>query len=53
MLQYKILDRQIKICLIESYSKVYVGKYLPDTFHIEDSVKQRDALAPVLSSAAL
>jgi hypothetical protein len=43
----------IKMCLIETYSKVRIGKYLPDTFPIQNGLKQVDALPPLLFNFAL
>ena len=39
---------QIKICLNETYSRVWVGKYLSYMFHIKNGLKQGDALLPLL-----
>jgi hypothetical protein len=41
------LVRPIKICLNETYSKVRIGKYLSDTFPIQNGLKQGDALSPL------
>jgi hypothetical protein len=38
------LDRLIKVCLSETYNKVRVGKYLSQSFPIEDGLKQDDVL---------
>jgi hypothetical protein len=38
------LVRLIKMYLSESYSKVRIGKYLSDTFPIQNSLEERDAL---------
>jgi hypothetical protein len=46
------LVRLIKICLNEAYNKVYIGKYLSDTFPIQNGLKQ-DALSPLLSNFTL
>ena len=43
----------IKMCLNETYSKVRVGKYLSDKFPIQNGLKQRDALSPLLFNFAL
>jgi hypothetical protein len=43
----------IEICLNETYSKVNVGKLLSDKFPIQNGLKQRDALSPLLFSFAL
>jgi hypothetical protein len=47
------LVRLIKMCLNETYSKVRTGKYLSDTFPIQNGLKQRDALSPLLFIVAL
>jgi hypothetical protein len=39
--------------LNETYSKVGIGKYVPDTFPIQNGLKQGDALSPLLFSFAL
>jgi len=36
----KKLIRLIKICLNETYSKIRVGKYLSDTYPIQNGLKQ-------------
>jgi hypothetical protein len=43
----------IKMCLNETYSKLCVGKYLSDVFPIQNSLKQGDALWPLLFNIAL
>jgi hypothetical protein len=40
----KKLVRLIKMCLNETYSKVRVGKLLPDKFPIQNGLKQGDAI---------
>jgi hypothetical protein len=40
--------RLIKMCLIETYSKVRMGKHLSDGFPIQNGLKQGDALSPLL-----
>jgi hypothetical protein len=47
------LVRLIKMCLNETYSKVRIGKHLPDSFLIENGLKQGDALSPLLFNFAL
>jgi hypothetical protein len=47
------LVRLIKMCLSEAYSKVHIGKHLSDSFPIQNSLKQRDALSPLLFDFAL
>jgi hypothetical protein len=44
----KKLVRLIKMRLNETYSKVRVGKLLSDKFHIQNGLKQGDALPPLL-----
>jgi hypothetical protein len=39
--------------LNETSSKVRVGKLLSDTFHIQNGLKQGDALSPLLFNFAL
>ena len=46
----KKLVRLIKICLNETYSRVWVGKNLSDMFPIRNGLKQGDALSPLLST---
>jgi hypothetical protein len=38
-------DRLIKMCLNKMYSKVRIGKPLPESFHIQNGLKQGDALS--------
>jgi hypothetical protein len=40
------------MCLNETYSKIRIGKYLSDTFPIQNGLKQ-DALSPLLFNFAL
>jgi hypothetical protein len=49
----KNLVRLIKMCLNETYSKIRVGKLFSDTFPIQNGLKQRNALSPLLFSFAL
>jgi hypothetical protein len=49
----KKLVRLIKMCLNETYSKMRVGKLLPDKFPIQNGLKQGDALSPLLFNFAL
>jgi sorting nexin-29 len=49
----KKLVRLIKMCLNEPYSKVRVGKLLPDKFPIQNGLKQGDDLSPLLFNFAL
>jgi len=39
--------------LNKAYSKVRIGKYLPDAFRVQNDVKQGDALSPLLFNFAL
>jgi retron-type reverse transcriptase len=41
------------MCLNETYSKVRIGKHLPDSFPIQNGLKQGDALSPLLFNFAL
>jgi hypothetical protein len=43
----------IKMYLNETYSKVRIGKYLSDSFPIQNGLKQVDALSPLLFNFAL
>jgi hypothetical protein len=43
----------IKVCLIETYSTVRIGKNLSDKFTVQDGMKQGDALTPLLLNFAL
>jgi hypothetical protein len=47
------LVRLIRMCLEETYSKVHIGKHLSDSFPIQNGLKQRDALSPLLFNFAL
>jgi sorting nexin-29 len=47
------LVRLIKMCLIETYSRVWVGKHLSDMFPIRNSLKQGDALSPLFLNFGL
>jgi hypothetical protein len=49
----KKLVRLIKMCLIETYSRVWVGKNLSDMFPIRNGLKQGDALSPLLFNFTL
>jgi hypothetical protein len=44
----KKLVRLIKMCLNATLSKIRVGKYLSDTFLIQNGLKQEDDLSPLL-----
>jgi hypothetical protein len=41
------------MCLNETYSKVRIGKYLSDTFPIQNGLKQGDDSLPLLFNLAL
>jgi hypothetical protein len=43
----------IKMCLNETYSRVWVDKYLSDRFPIKNGLKQGDAFSPLLFNFAL
>ena len=43
----------MKMCLTETYSRVWVGKNLSDMFPIRNGLKQGDALSPLLFNFAL
>jgi len=47
------LVRLIKMCLNETYSRVWVGKYLSDMFPIKNGLKQGDNLSLLLFNFAL
>jgi hypothetical protein len=47
------LVRLIKVCLNETYSRVWLGKHLSDRFPIKNGLKQGDALLPLLFNFAL
>lgn len=42
-----------EMCLHETSSKVRLGRYLPDTFLVQNGLKQCPALLPLLNSFAL
>jgi hypothetical protein len=45
--------RLIKMCLNKTYIEVHIGKYLSDNFPIHNSLKQVDALSPLLCNFVL
>jgi hypothetical protein len=47
------LVRLIKTCLNETYSKVCIGEHLCYNFPIQNGIKQRGALSPLLLNFAL
>ena len=42
------LVRVIKMCLNESYSNIWISKYLSDTFPVKNSLKHGSALLPLI-----
>ena len=48
----KKLERLIKMCLTETYSRVLVGKNLSDMFPVRNGLKQGDALSPLFFNVA-
>jgi len=49
----KKLVRLMKMCLTETYSRVWVGMNLSDKFPIRNGLKQGDSLSPLLFNFAL
>jgi hypothetical protein len=47
-----LILRLNKICSNETYTKVYIGKYLPDKFPFPDGLKQGGALLLLLFNFA-
>jgi hypothetical protein len=47
------LVQLIKICLNETYRQVHIGKYISDSFPLQNGLKQGDALSPLLFNLAL
>jgi len=47
------LVRLIKVCLTETYNRVWVGKNLSDLFPIRNGLKQGDGLLPLLFNFVL
>jgi hypothetical protein len=45
--------RLIKMCMNENYSRVRVGKLLPDMFSVGNGLKQGDAVSPLLLNFVL
>jgi hypothetical protein len=43
----------MKMCLNNTYSRVWVGKHLSDTFPIRNDLKKGDVLSPLLLKFAL
>jgi hypothetical protein len=43
----------MKMCLIETYSKVRIGKHFSEGFPIENGLKQGDALSSLLFNFSL
>ena len=49
----KKLVRLVKMCLTETYSRVWVGKNVSDMFPIRNGLKNGDVLLPLLFNFAL
>jgi len=49
----KKLVRLVKMSLMETYSRVLVGKNVSDRFPISNGLKQGDALSPLLFNSTL
>jgi hypothetical protein len=49
----KKLVKLIKTCLNETYNKICAGKHMSDTFPIQNGLKDRDTLLPLLFNFAL
>ena len=49
----KKLVSLVKMCLTETYSRVWVCKNVSDVFPIRNGLKQGDALSPLLFNFAL
>ena len=47
------LVRLIKMCLTETYSRVWVGRHLSDMFTIKNGFKLEDVLSPLIFNFAL
>jgi hypothetical protein len=47
------LARLIKMRLNEMYNKVHIGTYLADNFHLQNGLKQADALSPLFFNFTL
>jgi hypothetical protein len=47
------LIRLIKLCLNETYSKVYIGKYLSVMFPLQNGLKQGHSSSPLLFNSGL
>jgi hypothetical protein len=48
-----ILVRMIKMSIIETYNVVHIGKHLSDYFPSQNSLKEGDALSPLLFNFSL
>jgi hypothetical protein len=46
------LVRLIKMCLNETYGRVWVGKHMSDTFHLKNDLKQGHALSQLVFNFA-
>jgi hypothetical protein len=56
LIQFQVptkLVSMIKMCLNETYSKVCMCKHLSNSFPIQNSLKEGDALSPLLFKFAL
>jgi hypothetical protein len=56
IIEIRVSTKPVKLiqkCVNETYSKVRIGKYLADSFHIKNGLKESDALSPLLFSFAL
>jgi len=47
------LVRQIKLCLNATYSRIRVGKYLPEMFPLKNGLKEGHLLSSLLFSISL
>ena len=47
------LEKLLKMCLTETFSRIWVGKNLSDMLPIRNDLKQGDALSPLLFNFAL
>jgi hypothetical protein len=47
LIEFGVPMKLIKMCLTEMYSKVRIGKYLSDSFSIQNGLKQGDGLSPL------
>jgi hypothetical protein len=47
------LARLTKMCLNKTYNKVHISKHLSNNFHIQNCLRQGNALSPLLLNFAL